>query len=52
MEYLYTALGVLALLHLVMAFYYEMFKGDDIKVMKHEVSAVLMIALIIWGNVT
>lgn len=50
--YLEIALWVVVVGHIVMASYYDLFKDDDAKTTKHEVGAILMLALIIAGNVT
>lgn len=51
MEYLEIMLWFVALGHIVMASYYDLFKDDDAKTTKHTVGAILMLALIIAGNV-
>lgn len=51
MEYLNIALWLVATANMIAACYYELFRDDDIKVIKHEIIAVTMIVLYIGGQV-
>jgi hypothetical protein len=50
-EYLEIVLWFVAIGHIVIASYYDLFKDDDAKTTKHEVGAILMLALIVVGSV-
>ncbi len=51
-EYVEIVLWIFALGYILASAYQEVVRGDDEKSMKHEVSAILFLALLIAGNVT
>lgn len=51
MELLDLGLWVLAIINVLIAAYYDLFKDDDVKTIKHEVFAIAMIVFYIGGQV-
>ena len=51
MDWVDLGLWIFAFVSIIQAGYYELFKDDDIKVIKHEVAAICFIVLYFGGQV-
>jgi hypothetical protein len=51
MDWVDVILWVLAIINVMIAAYYDLFKDDDVRTIKHEVFAIAMIVFYIGGQV-
>lgn len=51
MDWIDVILLVLAIINILIAAYYDLFRDDDVKTIKHEVFAIAMLVFYIGGQV-